>query len=177
MLGHAGYLTSLPPKVLDDMIEAVKGVEPSTGYPPILALSEMEAEMRKQRVKRTKTVCTYCGVGCTFDIWTRDRHILKVEPTHGPANGISTCVKGKFAWDFVNSPDRLRKPLKRRGQTRLWRLSGTKRSQIVRGQLHEDQEGAWAGCAGVYRLLEVHERRKLPDAEAGARGDRHQQRR
>jgi formate dehydrogenase major subunit len=113
MLGKAGYLTSLPPKVLDEMIGAIKGIEPSTGYPPILALSEIEAEMRHQRVKRTKTVCTYCGVGCTFDIWTRDRNILKVEPAHGPANGISTCIKGKFAWDFVNAPDRLRKPLKR----------------------------------------------------------------
>lgn len=113
MLGKAGYLTSLPPETLDAMIAAVKGVEPSTGYPPILALSAMESEMRRQRVKRTKTVCTYCGVGCSFDIWTRDRHVLKVEPMHGPANGISTCVKGKFAWDFVNSPDRLRKPLKR----------------------------------------------------------------
>jgi formate dehydrogenase major subunit len=113
MLGKAGYLTNLPGKVLDTMIEVVKGVEPSTGYPPILALSEVESEMRHQRVKRTKTVCTYCGVGCSFDIWTRDRHILKVEPAHGPANGISTCVKGKFGWDFVNSPDRLRKPLKR----------------------------------------------------------------
>jgi formate dehydrogenase major subunit len=117
MIGHAGYLTSLPAPVLDDMIAAVKGVEPSTGYPPILALSEVEAEMRHQRVKRTKTVCTYCGVGCSFDIWTRDRHILKVEPAHGPANGISTCVKGKFAWEYVNSPDRLRKPLKRAGDT------------------------------------------------------------
>ncbi len=113
MLGKAGYLTSLPPKVLDEMIEAVKGVEPSTGYAPILALSEIEAEMRHQRVKRTKTVCTYCGVGCSFDIWTRDRNILKVEPAHGPANGISTCIKGKFAWDFVNAPDRIHKPLKR----------------------------------------------------------------
>jgi formate dehydrogenase major subunit len=113
MLGEAGYLTNLSPKVLDGMIEVVKAVEPSTGYPPILALSEVEAQMRHQRVKRTKTVCTYCGVGCSFDIWTKDRHILKVEPAHGPANGISTCVKGKFAWDFANSPDRLRKPLKR----------------------------------------------------------------
>ncbi|HZQ44691.1 MAG TPA: formate dehydrogenase subunit alpha [Acidobacteriaceae bacterium] len=113
MLGKAGYLTSLPADALNNMIEAVKGIEPSTGYPPILALSEIEAEMRKQRVKVTKTVCTYCGVGCSFDIWTRDRHILKVEPAHGPANGISTCVKGKFAWDFVNAEDRLRKPLKR----------------------------------------------------------------
>ena len=117
MLGHAGYLTSLPVKVLDDMIEVVKAVEPSTGYGPILALSEIEAEMRHQHVKQTKTVCTYCGVGCSFDIWTRDRHVLKVEPAHGAANGISTCVKGKFAWDFVNSPERLRKPLKREGGT------------------------------------------------------------
>ena len=117
MVGHTGYLTALPPAVLDNMIDAVKGIEPSTGYPSILALSEMEAEMRHQRVKRTKTVCAYCGVGCSFDIWTRDRHILKIEPEHGPANGISTCVKGKFGWDYVNSPDRLRKPLKRVGET------------------------------------------------------------
>jgi len=117
MLGHAGYLTNLPAKVLDDMIEVVKGVEPNTGYGPILALSEMEAEMRNSRVKRTKTVCTYCGVGCSFDVWTRDRHLLKMEPMHGPANGISTCVKGKFAWDFINSDDRLVKPLLRKGDT------------------------------------------------------------
>ena len=113
MVGHTGYLTGLPPAVLDNMIDAVKGIEPSTGYPAILALSEMEAEMRHQRVKRTKTVCSYCGVGCSFDIWTRDRHILKVEPMHGPANGISTCVKGKFGAEYMNSEDRLRKPLKR----------------------------------------------------------------
>ena len=69
-----------------------------------------------QRVKRTKTVCTYCGVGCSFDVWTRDRHILKIEPAHGPANGISTCVKGKFAWDFVNSDDRLDQAAAPRGR-------------------------------------------------------------
>src|SRR5206468_9725873 len=46
---------------------------------------------------------------------TKDRHILKVEPADGPANGISTCVKGKFAWDYVNSPDRLTAPLIRDG--------------------------------------------------------------
>ncbi|MEO8737794.1 MAG: molybdopterin-dependent oxidoreductase, partial [Edaphobacter sp.] len=117
MLGHAGYLTNLPQTALNDMIEVVKAVEPETGYGPILALSDIEAEMRNARVKRTKTVCTYCGVGCSFDVWTRDRHILKIDPMHGPANGISTCIKGKFAWDFVNSPDRLTKPLMRQGDT------------------------------------------------------------
>ncbi len=50
---------------------------------PFCKLSEMEAHMRESRIKRTKTVCTYCGVGCSFDIWTKDRQILKVEPARG----------------------------------------------------------------------------------------------
>ncbi len=117
MIGHAGYLTNIPGKVLDDMIEVVKGIEPPIGYGPILALSEVEAEMRKERVKRTKTVCPYCAVGCSFEVWTRDRHILKIEPTEGPANGISTCIKGKFAWGHINANDRLARPLLRDGDT------------------------------------------------------------
>jgi formate dehydrogenase major subunit len=111
MLGHAGFFTSLKKSTLKGMIDVVKGIEPETGYGTILEISEAEEAMREHRIRRTKTVCTYCGVGCSFDIWTKGRHILKVAPEHGPANGISTCVKGKFGWDFVNSPDRLTTPL------------------------------------------------------------------
>jgi formate dehydrogenase major subunit len=111
MLGQAGYFTGLPDNALHDMINFVKGIEPEIGYGSILQLSETEAAMRLAEVRRTKTVCTYCGVGCTFDIWSKDRHILKAEPGDGPANGISTCIKGKFAWDFVNSEERIKKPL------------------------------------------------------------------
>jgi formate dehydrogenase major subunit len=111
MLGHAGFFTALPKPTLSGMIDVVKGVEPETGYGAILKLSEAESHMRDLRIRRTKTVCTYCGVGCSFNIWTKDRHILKVQPLDGPTNGVSTCIKGKFGWDFVNSPDRLTKPL------------------------------------------------------------------
>lgn len=111
MLGQAGHITALPGKLLDGMIAFVKAVEPDTGFGPLLLASKTEAAMRQARTRRTKTVCTYCGVGCSFDIWTRGRQILKVEPFAGPANGISTCVKGKFGWDFVNSPERLTRPL------------------------------------------------------------------
>ncbi len=111
MIGQAGYMTKWPVPVLDQMIDLVKAIEPEMGYGPILKVSETEAAMRETRTKRTKTVCTYCGVGCSFDIWTKDRHILKVEPGQGAANDISTCVKGKFGWDYVNSPERLTKPL------------------------------------------------------------------
>jgi formate dehydrogenase major subunit len=115
MLGHAGFLTGLSKPALHGMIDVVKRLEAETGYTAILKVSEVEAAMRDTRLRRTKTVCTYCGVGCSFDVWTKDRHILKVEPAEGPANGVSTCIKGKFAWDFVNSPERLTKPLIREG--------------------------------------------------------------
>ncbi len=111
MLGQAGYFTGLPIEALKGMIDIVKGVEPEVGFGSIMQLSEVEAYMRESQIKRTKTVCTYCGVGCAFDIWTKERQILKVEPLDGPANGVSTCIKGKFGWDYVNSPDRLTKPL------------------------------------------------------------------
>jgi formate dehydrogenase major subunit len=115
MLGEAGFLTDLPKPALNKMIDFVKGVEPEVGYGAILQVSEVEAAMREEHIKKTKTVCTYCGVGCSFDVWTKDRHILKVRPESGDANGISTCIKGKFGWDFVNSEDRITKPLIREG--------------------------------------------------------------
>ena len=115
MLEHAGFFTGISKPALDGMIDIVKDVEPETGYGAILRVSEIESEMRESRIRRTKTVCTYCGVGCSFDVWTKDRHILKVEPADGPTNGVSTCIKGKFGWDYVNAPDRLTKPLIREG--------------------------------------------------------------
>lgn len=114
MMGEAGFLTGLKPSTLDPMIELVEGIEPSMG--PVFALSDLEATMRASRIRKTKTVCTYCGVGCSFNVWTKDRRILKVDPPeNAPVNGVSTCVKGKFGWDFVNSPDRLTRPLIREG--------------------------------------------------------------
>ena len=115
MLGEAGFLSSMPKDALDKMIEVVKAVEPEMGYGMIMQVSQTEAKMREERIKKTKTVCTYCGVGCSYDVWTKDRKILKIVPLHGDANQISTCVKGKFGWDYVNHPDRLQKPLIREG--------------------------------------------------------------
>ncbi len=113
MLGEAGFMTGIPEKILQPMIDLVKDVEP--GYSGIMAVSDAEATMRETRTKKTKTVCTFCGVGCSFEIWTKDREILKIQPvSEAPANAISTCVKGKFGWDFVNSEERITTPLIRK---------------------------------------------------------------
>ncbi|MUV36313.1 Formate dehydrogenase [Lentibacillus sp. JNUCC-1] len=114
MLGEAGFMTDQKPGLLRSMIDVTKKAE--TGYGALMAVSNTEAAMREERIEKTKTVCTYCGVGCSFDVWTKDRKIIKVQPQHdSPANGISTCVKGKFGWDYVNSEERLEKPLIRKG--------------------------------------------------------------
>lgn len=114
MLGEAGFMSGIKEDLLTPMIDLVKAVEPS--YSGIFAVSEVEAAMRDTRTKKTKTVCTFCGVGCSFEVWTKGREILKVEPVEqGPVNSISSCVKGKFGWDFVNSEERLTTPLIRKG--------------------------------------------------------------
>lgn len=113
MLGKAGFMTGMSDDLLTPMIDIVKAVEPD--YQTILAVSEVESAMRETRIKKTKTVCTFCGVGCTFEVWTKDRDIVKIEPSEqAPVNRISTCVKGKFGWDFVNSKKRLTAPLIRK---------------------------------------------------------------
>ncbi|WP_243647113.1 formate dehydrogenase subunit alpha [Scopulibacillus darangshiensis] len=114
MVGEAGYMTGVEKGTLRSMIELTKKVE--NGYGSLMSISDTEAAMREERIEKTKTVCTYCGVGCSFDVWTKGRKILKVQPQpESPANGIATCVKGKFGWDYVNSPERLTKPLVRKG--------------------------------------------------------------
>ena len=108
MLGQTGYFTGLPNEALKGMINIVKGMELEVGYSSIVQLSEVEAYMRQSQIKRRKTVSAYCGVGCWFDISTKERQILKVEPLDGPANGVSTCIKGKFRvglYQQSRSPD------------------------------------------------------------------------
>lgn len=118
-IGKVGPMTALSPQNRDgyrqlgrSAIDLVKTAEHTTGYGPIFAVSEVDAAMRETELKRTKTVCTYCGVGCSFEMWTKGRELLKVQPQpEAPANGISTCIKGKFGWGHINSEHRLTQPL------------------------------------------------------------------
>lgn len=65
-------------------------------------------------IEKTRTICPYCGVGCSVDIMTKRDKIVGVQPAmDGPANEGALCVKGQFAYDFVQHPDRLTVPLMR----------------------------------------------------------------
>ncbi len=73
MLGEAGFMSGLPKAALEKMIDVVKDIEPEMGYTMIMQVSQTEAKMCEERVKQTKTVCTLCGVGCGYDVWTKER--------------------------------------------------------------------------------------------------------
>jgi len=66
----------------------------------------------------TRTICTYCGVGCNLDVSTSNGEILSIQaPFDSAANGGHTCLKGRYAFKFYNHPDRLRSPMiKRNGE-------------------------------------------------------------
>ncbi len=68
-----------------------------------------------QKVDRqVHSVCPFCGVGCQITYNIRDEQIISVTGRDGPANEKRLCVKGRFGFDYVASPERLTKPLIRR---------------------------------------------------------------
>lgn len=73
------------------------------------------------------TTCPYCGVGCQFDLHVKDdvpggRILRVVSTTRAPVNGDHLCVKGRYGYDFIQSPQRLRRP-----RVRKYLLEGTAR--------------------------------------------------
>jgi predicted molibdopterin-dependent oxidoreductase YjgC len=86
---------------------------------PTGALSYKKALRQGRNIDcaRVQTTCPYCGCGCQLDLLVKDGKVVKVEAPEdeGPNYG-TTCLKGRFGFDFISSPDRLTQPLIRRGQ-------------------------------------------------------------
>ncbi len=89
---------------------------------PVSAIMDKQSMGRGREFEMEKTlvVCPYCGVGCTFDMLTRgDQYIRTSGEKLGYVNNIMSCVKGRFGFDFINHPDRLKTPLiKKNGEFR-----------------------------------------------------------
>jgi NADH-quinone oxidoreductase subunit G len=61
------------------------------------------------------TICTHCGDGCKTTLGTRnDRIIRGNNRDHSGINGEFLCIKGRYAFDFYDHPERLQAPLVRK---------------------------------------------------------------
>lgn len=66
-------------------------------------------------MKETNVICPYCGTGCGVNLTSQDNKIVKVKGVKGhPVNEGHLCLKGLYGWDYVESKDRLTKPLIRK---------------------------------------------------------------
>lgn len=65
--------------------------------------------------KRVVSTCPYCGVGCRVELWVKDGRLVRSDGVEGISpNDGRLCVKGRFGYDFVHSPERLTTPLIRK---------------------------------------------------------------
>ena len=65
----------------------------------------------------TRTTCPYCGVGCEMQVGARDGRIVQVRPAlDAPVNKGHLCVKGRYAFGFVDALDRVTAPMIRDGR-------------------------------------------------------------
>src|SRR5687768_989674 len=68
--------------------------------------------------KVARSVCPYCAVGCQLDVHVKDDTLMRVTSPwieEETPNQGSTCVKGRFGYDFPQHRDRLTTPLIRKG--------------------------------------------------------------
>ena len=85
---------------------------------PTNALSDRYSTKTVMADKVVRTTCTYCGVGCALEVKVKEGTVSGIQaPVDGATNRGHTCLKGRFAFEFYNHPDRLRSPLIRKNGT------------------------------------------------------------
>ena len=86
---------------------------------PTGALIEKKArgKGRAWELTKVRTTCPYCGVGCQIWLHVNPKgEVVKVTAVDdGSPNFGRLCVKGRFGYEFLHSPDRLTTPLIREG--------------------------------------------------------------
>ncbi len=80
---------------------------------PVGALVEKDVRYRVRpwETEKIRTTCSYCGVGCQLELHVKNNQVVKVNGADVAPNHGSLCVKGRFGFNFINSPERLTKPL------------------------------------------------------------------
>jgi predicted molibdopterin-dependent oxidoreductase YjgC len=66
---------------------------------------------RPGTTKEVDTVCPYCGTGCNVTAHVKRNEIVRITSAEDTGNEGWLCVKGRFGYKFVDSPERLTKPL------------------------------------------------------------------
>ena len=88
---------------------------------PVGALTSRKQRFtfRPWELKQHSSICPHCALGCNIQIDVRDaQEVTRFRSrTNDSVDDGWLCDRGRFGYDFIGSPDRLKTPLIRRGGT------------------------------------------------------------
>jgi NADH-quinone oxidoreductase subunit G len=94
-------------------------------------------QTRPWEMEHVGTICTHCGDGCRTTLGVRDDKIIRGNNRdHSGINGEFLCIKGRYAFDFVEHPERLQSPMLRTGDT-FEPVSWAKAFETIAGRFEE----------------------------------------
>ena len=71
-------------------------------------------DYRPWMLKRTETICSYCGDGCQVTVQRKDDQLIEVNSAWGAGrNNGDLCARGYFGYHAAVHPDRVQRPLVR----------------------------------------------------------------
>jgi NADH-quinone oxidoreductase subunit G len=75
-------------------------------------------QTRPWEMQHVGTICTHCGDGCRTTLGVRNDKIIRGNNRdRSGINGEFLCIKGRYAFDFVEHPERLQSPMRRVGDS------------------------------------------------------------
>ncbi|MGC2398545.1 MAG: molybdopterin-dependent oxidoreductase [Acidobacteriaceae bacterium] len=109
---------------------------------------------RPWEMNHVSTVCTHCADGCKTTLGVRSvedgSRILRGDNRDKSGiNGDFLCIKGRYAFDFANHPERLTKPLLRQTDGKFAEVSWEQALQHAGRKLREIREKRGGGSIGV----------------------------
>jgi formate dehydrogenase alpha subunit len=80
---------------------------------PTGALSAKNSRYVGSPAEESFSICGFCGVGCSLAMGQSAGKVIDINPAHltDSVNKATLCVRGHFAHDFLNSPQRLIAPM------------------------------------------------------------------
>src|SRR5438067_3594199 len=127
----------------------------------VMPLERFAPELVRRPERTVRSVCPYCGVGCQVDLHVAGDQVMRVTSPDielDTPNQGSTCVKGRFGYDFPQHHDRLTKPLIRKG----WIKEGGR--WIWKGGTGADRRG------GPWQTIEGEGQKSKPGTPPRATG-------
>ncbi len=108
---------------------------------------------RPWEMKHVSTICTHCGDRCKVTLGVRQANegseiVRGDNRDQSGINGDFLCAKGRFGFDYVESQERLTKPLVRNAAGKLERTSWENALRVAGAKLKEVRESKAANAGG-----------------------------